>query len=257
MKTLHSRFMSCISPSWITVASAPASKVAIFTAQSKADMPSRLRATHQLMTTQKHRLQHKGLDFILQMPCHPADGNTLFRKVYGCMHTRAVHTPRRLSTCMIAMRVLYNVLWFHGTRRQLWSRATRLLSQSRNCLTNSYFATACFAEPVPAGPHRYTSRYGTILMAARRGSSYILSYCMCQRYSVRSGRTTAPDKDWYRLHCLTYIYICVTAFQAFKGPFYISYNPRESKVTEFRLLFIFNHKGRYSGQTPKARTQNS
>ena len=106
MKTLHSRFMSCISPSWITVASAPASKVAIFTAQSKADMPSRLRATHQLMTTQKHRLQHKGLDFILQMPCHPADGNTLFRKVYGCMHTRAVHTPRRLSTCMIAMSCL-------------------------------------------------------------------------------------------------------------------------------------------------------
>ena len=80
MKTLYSRFMSCISPSWITVASPPASQVAIFTAQSKADMPRRLRGTHQLMSTQRHPLQQGGLDFILHMPCHPADRHTLFQQ---------------------------------------------------------------------------------------------------------------------------------------------------------------------------------
>ena len=86
--------------------------------------------------------------------------------------------------------------------------------------TNSYFTTECFAESVPAEPHLCTPRYETILTIARRGSTYILSYCMtcsavhccmCQRYRVRSGRTTAPYKDRYR-HCL--MYDGVPSFQA-------------------------------------------
>lgn len=89
------------------------------------------------------------------------------------MHTRAVRILHRLSTFMIPVRMFCNVLWVHATRWKVWTRATRLPSQSSNFLGPR--TAPMFRIPVPAEQNLFTPRYGTMLPTARRDTTYILS----------------------------------------------------------------------------------